>query len=73
MSIRNLGSFSVLTCLLTVFAVSSAQAETLDTRIGKLEFTQSFADGYPTDEIVSRLYDEMDFQRAVQSYFWAIC
>lgn len=31
-----------------LFASSALKAETLDTRIGKLEFTHSFADGYPT-------------------------
>jgi len=48
------------------------QAETLDTRIGKLEFTHDFADGYPTDATVKKLFNEMDFQRAVQAYIWAI-
>ena len=33
------------------------QAETLDTRIGKLEFTQDFADGYPTDATVKKLFE----------------
>ena len=51
---------------------SALQAETVDTRIGKLEFTHSFADGYPTDATVEKLFDEMDFQRAVQAYIWAI-
>lgn len=50
----------------------SASAETLDTRIGKLEFTHDFANGYPTDETVTKLFDEMDFQRAVQAYIWSI-
>jgi hypothetical protein len=48
------------------------QAETIDTRIGKLEFTHDFANGYPTDETVKKLFNEMDFQRAVQAYIWAI-
>ena len=51
---------------------SALQAETIETRIGKLEFTHSFADGYPTDATVEKLFDEMDFQRAVQAYIWAI-
>jgi hypothetical protein len=46
--------------------------ETLDTRIGKLEFTKDFANGYPTDQTVEKLFDEMDFQRAVQAYIWSI-
>jgi hypothetical protein len=45
---------------------------TLDSRIGELSFTKEFATGYPTDETVKKLYDEMDFQRASQAYMWAI-
>ena len=41
---------------------------TKDTRIGKL----SFKSGYPTDDSVQKLYDEMDFQRACQAYLWGI-
>ena len=37
------------------------------TRIGEL----SFDFGMPTGETVAKLYDEMDFQRAVQAYLWA--
>lgn len=42
------------------------------TRIGELVFTHEFADGYPTDQTVARLYDERDFQRACQAYLWAL-
>jgi hypothetical protein len=28
--------------------------------------------GYPTDATVANLFDEMDFQRAVQAYLWAL-
>src|SRR5678816_3295903 len=42
------------------------------TRIGKLEFTHDFANGYPTDATVEKLYDERDFQRACQAYLWAL-
>jgi hypothetical protein len=45
-----------------------AQGETLDTKIGKLDFEA----GYPTPEAVEKLYDELDFQRAVQAYLWAL-
>jgi hypothetical protein len=40
----------------------------IDTRIGKL----SFEGGYPSGKTVDKLYDELDFQRAVQAYLWAI-
>jgi hypothetical protein len=49
-----------------------AAAQALDTRIGKLQFTHDFANGYPTKETVERLYDERDFQRACQVYLWSI-
>jgi hypothetical protein len=41
---------------------------TIDSRIGSL----GFEGGYPTTESVARIYDELDFQRAVQTYLWAI-
>ncbi len=41
---------------------------TTESRIGPL----AFEGGYPTDAAVTRLYDEMDFQRATQCYLWAI-
>ncbi len=40
----------------------------IESRIGPL----TFEGGYPTDDTVVKLYDEMDFQRAVQCYMWAI-
>ena len=54
--------------LVGVLALTSAQAQTVETRIGKLEFEQ----GVPTKESVTRLYDEMDFQRACQAYLWGL-
>jgi hypothetical protein len=44
----------------------------IETRIGKLEFTHDFANGYPTDATIDKLYDERDFQRACQAYLWAL-
>src|SRR5580765_7046533 len=46
--------------------------QTIDTRIGALEFTHDFANGFPTDATVETLYDERDFQRACQAYLWAL-
>ena len=46
--------------------------QTIATRIGALEFTHDFANGYPTDATVQKLYDERDFQRACQAYLWAL-
>ena len=44
----------------------------IETRIGKLEFTHDFANGYPTDKTVENLYEERDFQRACQAYIWSL-
>ena len=38
------------------------------TRIGTLEFEN----GFPSDATVEKLYEEMDFQRAVQVYLWGL-
>jgi hypothetical protein len=46
--------------------------QTIKTRIGALKFTHDFANGYPTDETVEKLYDERDFQRACQAYLWSL-
>jgi hypothetical protein len=40
----------------------------VETRVGMLEFTHDFANGYPTDATVEKLYDQRDFQRACQAY-----
>src|SRR6186997_3188723 len=46
--------------------------QTIETRIGALEFTHDFANGFPTDATVEKLYDERDFQRACQAYLWSL-
>jgi len=40
----------------------------VNTRIGTLRFIN----GYPSKATVEKLYDEMDFQRAVQAYLWGL-
>ena len=62
----------LITATILAASVAGLQAETIKTRVGPLEFTQSFTEGYPTDETASKLFNEMDFQRAVQSHYWAI-
>jgi hypothetical protein len=47
---------------------STAGTKPLETRIGTLKF----ASGYPTRESLTKLYDEMDFQRACQAYLWGL-
>ncbi|MEM7283694.1 MAG: DUF1254 domain-containing protein [Pseudomonadota bacterium] len=55
-----------------LFASTAISQETIESRIGPLEFTHDFENGYPTLETQSKLFDEMDFQRATQAYIWAI-
>ena len=54
--------------LLTLFCAQGWASEQVSTRIGDLEFSS----GYPTAETAEKLYDELDFQRAVQAYLWAM-
>lgn len=63
--------FSVV-CLSAIMCLQVQATETIKTRIGELEFTHDFANGYPTDKTVKMLFNEMDFQRACQAYIWAI-
>jgi hypothetical protein len=49
-----------------------SRPQTVETRIGTLEFTHDFANGYPTEATVQKLYDERDFQRACQAYLWSL-
>ena len=39
----------------------------VETRLGTLDYES----GYPTAETTRKLFDEIDFQRAVQAYLWA--
>ena len=47
---------------------SRALEGTVHTRIGTLQFES----GYPSSETVDKLYNELDFQRAVQAYLWGL-
>lgn len=75
-----LGSFSVLGSAHaqesrsgpSVARASAGQAQQIETRIGPLAFTHDFANGYPTDATIEKLYDERDFQRACQAYLWSL-
>jgi hypothetical protein len=51
---------------------SQAGSQKIESRIGTLEFTNNFANGYPTDATIDKLYDERDFQRACQAYLWSL-
>ena len=49
-------------------AQARTQTQTVDTRIGKLDFEN----GVPTPQTVKNLYDQLDFQRACQLFLWAM-
>jgi hypothetical protein len=58
--------------LAAAFTITSAHSQTttpdsVKTRIGDLKFEK----GFPTEETTKKLFDEMDYQRAVQAYLWA--
>ena len=54
--------------LMTMFVSCGVGAQDLDTRIGKIAMEGEL----PTHESIARLYAELDFQQATQSYLWAL-
>ncbi len=46
--------------------------QTLETRIGPLVFENDYLVGIPTMETRSKIFDEIDFQRASQAYIWSV-
>lgn len=64
---KKFGKLAAIVWLLLLFT-TSGWSETINSRLGALEFQS----GYPTDETTRRLYDELDFQRGVQAYLWAL-
>src|SRR5262245_27339587 len=56
------------TALALLATSSGAPAQTVDTRVGKIELQA----GYPSEASVEKLFDEMDFQRATQAFIWAL-
>jgi hypothetical protein len=48
--------------------MSTPTVQTVETPIGILDFEL----GVPTSDTAAKLYDEMDFQRAVQCYLWGL-
>jgi len=58
---------AAIVCALA-FAFTGAQAEEINTRIGKIETIN----GFPTAAAAEKLFNESDFQRATQSYLWAL-
>jgi hypothetical protein len=62
----------MIASLLVVFTMTSANAEPVktefETRVGKLEFVNSF----PTQETTDKLREARRFHRATQAYIWAL-
>ena len=56
-----------ITLLLSLFILTS-QADSNESIVANSEYIG----GYPTKETAQRLYDELDFQRAVEVYLWAL-
>ena len=48
--------------------LSVAQAQMRESSVGPVEYIG----GYPTKETAQKFYDELDFQRAVEVYLWAL-
>ena len=63
---------AIFMCALLISTVPTAcaaeRATQEETHIGTLEYVGD----YPTDATLTKLFDEMDFQRAVQAYMWAM-
>lgn len=54
---------------LTLSLAVSAYAQTVETHIGRIDLSE----GMPANaEVVQKLFDESDFQRASQAYIWAL-
>jgi hypothetical protein len=73
--IKKLFTTALLSTVLVMPSMAKDKAETyqqVESRIGNLEFTHDFANGYPSEATVKKVYDEMDFQRASQAYMWSV-
>jgi hypothetical protein len=62
-------SFLTASAVSILALATHAAAQTVDTRIGKIELTE----GVPANAAaVQKLFDESDFQRASQAYLWGL-
>jgi len=52
---------------LPLMSAHAQMPDSVQTRFGTLNFEK----GFPTEETTRELFDEMDYQRAVQGYLWA--
>jgi hypothetical protein len=63
----NLTAIAAGVLLATSISVSASSGN-LSTRVGDVEFDS----GYPTQETMKKMINEMDFQRATQAFMWGI-
>jgi hypothetical protein len=61
-------SIPLYAALIISFFLSISPVESKESTDGPLEYIG----GYPTKETAQKLYDELDFQRAVEVYLWAL-
>lgn len=64
--------FGITSCDTPVKQQKEDSENSIETRIGTLDFTHDFENGYPTHETQDLLFKEMDFQRACQAYIWSV-
>jgi hypothetical protein len=69
-------TFHVFLMVALVFVLTStvaaASGKTYETRIGTLDFNNSFEVGYPSKETITKLFDAYDFNNAVTAYIWGL-
>ena len=58
----------VAAALACALVPANAQAQTIATRLGEIEVTS----GYPSQASITKLTDELDYQRACQAYVWGL-
>ncbi|QDV14851.1 hypothetical protein CA51_47610 [Rosistilla oblonga] len=61
-------AFALFATAISAHAQELPTTGTLDSRLGKLEVER----GFPSQDTVKKLYDAIDFQRACQTYLWAL-
>lgn len=60
--------FSIMAAFVSCGVGAQAHAQDLDTRLGKVAMEGEL----PAHESIAKLYAELDFQQATQSYLWAL-
>ena len=64
---QQLTAVALAVALIGASAHAQTTPDSVQTRIGPLNFER----GFPTDETRRKVFDEIDYQRAVQAYLWA--